>query len=70
MDFRARDAPCPSLEIMENNQHSRAKVLTLKVHPPVIGAFPLVRNMMDTSHHLPEWSSIETNDVTKNFLAM
>ncbi|KAG5606521.1 hypothetical protein H5410_028013 [Solanum commersonii] len=62
MDFRDRDAPCPSLEIMENKQHSRAKVLTLKVHPPVIGAFPLVRKMMDTSHHLPEWSSIETND--------
>ncbi|KAG5621546.1 hypothetical protein H5410_006764 [Solanum commersonii] len=37
----------------ENKQHSRAKVLTLKVHPPVISAFPLLRKTLDTSHHLP-----------------
>ncbi|KAH0647540.1 hypothetical protein KY290_033534 [Solanum tuberosum] len=54
MDFSDRDAPYPCLEIMENKQHSRAKVLTLKVHLPVIRAFPLVRKMLDTSHHLPE----------------
>ncbi|KAH0696637.1 hypothetical protein KY290_014019 [Solanum tuberosum] len=36
MDFSGRDAPYPCLEIVENKQHSRAKVLTLKVHPPVI----------------------------------
>ncbi|KAH0669910.1 hypothetical protein KY285_024053 [Solanum tuberosum] len=53
MDFSDRDAPHHCLEIVENKQHSRAKVLTLKVHPPVIGAFPLVRKMLDTSHHLP-----------------
>ncbi|KAH0725023.1 hypothetical protein KY284_000888 [Solanum tuberosum] len=52
---------------MENKQHSRAKVLTSKVHPPVIGAFPLVRKMLDTSHHLLEWSSTETKDVMDNF---
>ncbi|KAK4707092.1 hypothetical protein R3W88_033341 [Solanum pinnatisectum] len=52
---------------MENKQHSCIKVLTLKVHPPVIRAFPLVRKMVDTSHHLPEWSSIETKDVMDNF---
>ncbi|KAK4716573.1 hypothetical protein R3W88_014911 [Solanum pinnatisectum] len=67
MDFSDRDAPYPCLEIVETKQHSRAKVLTLKVHPPVIGAFPLVRKMMDTSHHLPEWSSTEMKDATENF---
>ncbi|KAH0689156.1 hypothetical protein KY289_016514 [Solanum tuberosum] len=36
MDFNDREAPYPCLEIVENKQHSRAKVLTLKVHPPVI----------------------------------
>jgi len=67
MDFSDRDAPYPCLEIVENKQHSRAKVLTLKVHPPVIGAFSLLRNTLDTSHHLPEWSSTETKDVTDDF---
>uniref|UniRef100_M1AVQ0 Uncharacterized protein n=1 Tax=Solanum tuberosum TaxID=4113 RepID=M1AVQ0_SOLTU len=67
MDFSDRDAPYPCLEIVENKQHSRAKVLTLKVHPPVIGAFPLLRKTLDTSHHLPEWSSTETKDVTDDF---
>ncbi|KAH0765305.1 hypothetical protein KY290_001264 [Solanum tuberosum] len=67
MDFSDRDVPCPCLEIVENKQHSRAKVLTLKVHPPLIGAFPLIRKMLDTSHHLPDWSSTETKDVTDNF---
>ncbi|KAH0644726.1 hypothetical protein KY284_032610 [Solanum tuberosum] len=67
MDFSDRDAPYPCLEIVENKQHSRAKVLTLKVHPPVIGAFPLLRKTLDTYHHLPEWSSTETKDVTDDF---
>uniref|UniRef100_M1DSS0 Aminotransferase-like plant mobile domain-containing protein n=1 Tax=Solanum tuberosum TaxID=4113 RepID=M1DSS0_SOLTU len=67
MDFSDQDAPHPCLEIVENKQHSRAKILTLKVHPPVIGAFPLVRKMLVTSHHLPEWSSTETKDSTDNF---
>ncbi|KAH0645060.1 hypothetical protein KY284_032944 [Solanum tuberosum] len=53
--------------IMENKKHSRAKVLTLKVHPPVIGAFPIVRKTLETSHHLPKWSSTKTKDVTDNF---
>uniref|UniRef100_M1DLL9 Uncharacterized protein n=1 Tax=Solanum tuberosum TaxID=4113 RepID=M1DLL9_SOLTU len=69
MEFSDRDAPYPCLEIVENKQHSRAKVLTLKVHPPVIGAFPLLRKTLDTSHHLPEWSSTETKDVTDDFSA-
>ncbi|KAH0746483.1 hypothetical protein KY285_008140 [Solanum tuberosum] len=34
MDFSDRDVPYPCLEIVESKQHSRAKVLTLKVHPP------------------------------------
>ncbi|KAK4733920.1 hypothetical protein R3W88_008181 [Solanum pinnatisectum] len=67
MDFSDREAPYPYLEIVENKQHSRAKVLTLKVHPPVIGAFPLVRKLLDHSYHLPEWSSTETKYVMDNF---
>ncbi|XP_027769716.1 uncharacterized protein LOC114075560 [Solanum pennellii] len=67
MDFSDQDAPYPCLEIIENKQHARAKVLTLKVHPAVIGVFPLIRKMLDTSHHLPEWLSTETKDVTDNF---
>ncbi|KAK4737611.1 hypothetical protein R3W88_001308 [Solanum pinnatisectum] len=63
MDFSDRDAPYPCLEIMENKQHSRAKVLTLKVHPPVIGAFPLVRKTLDISLHLPEWSLFQQVNV-------
>uniref|UniRef100_M1C3Z4 Aminotransferase-like plant mobile domain-containing protein n=1 Tax=Solanum tuberosum TaxID=4113 RepID=M1C3Z4_SOLTU len=39
----------------------------MKVHPPVIGAFPLLRKTLDTSHHLPEWSSTEAKDVTNDF---
>ncbi|KAH0713698.1 hypothetical protein KY289_009657 [Solanum tuberosum] len=34
MDFSDQDVPYPCLEIVESKQHSRAKVLTLKVHPP------------------------------------
>uniref|UniRef100_M1DQG1 Uncharacterized protein n=1 Tax=Solanum tuberosum TaxID=4113 RepID=M1DQG1_SOLTU len=67
MDFSDRDAPYPFLDIMENKQHSCAKVLTLKVHAPIIGTFPLVKKKLDTSHHLPEWSSTKTKDVTDNF---
>ncbi|KAH0642321.1 hypothetical protein KY285_033191 [Solanum tuberosum] len=67
MDFSDRDAPYHCLEIMENKQHSRAKVLTLKVHPPVISTFPLVKKTLDTYHHLPEWSSTKMKDVTDNF---
>ncbi|TMW88922.1 hypothetical protein EJD97_017906 [Solanum chilense] len=54
MDFSYQDAPFPCLEIVENKQHSRAKVLTLNVHPPVIGSFPLIRKMLDTSHHFSD----------------
>ncbi|KAH0729706.1 hypothetical protein KY290_000839 [Solanum tuberosum] len=67
MDFSDRDEPYPFLDIMENKQHSCAKVLTLKVHAPIIGTFPLVKKKLDTSHHLPEWSSTKTKDVTDNF---
>ncbi|KAG5615609.1 hypothetical protein H5410_015433 [Solanum commersonii] len=56
-DFNDREAPYPRLEIVENKQHSCAKVLTLKVHPP----------LLDDSHHLPEWSSTETKDVMEIF---
>ncbi|KAG5630501.1 hypothetical protein H5410_002218 [Solanum commersonii] len=67
MDFSDRDAPYPFLEIMQNKQHSRTKVLTLKVHAPIIGTFALVKKMLDTFHHLPEWSSTKMKDVTDNF---
>ncbi|TMW83714.1 hypothetical protein EJD97_000900 [Solanum chilense] len=67
MDLSDRDVSYPCLEIVDKKQHVRAKFLTLKVHHPVIGAFPLIRKMLDTSHHLLEWSSTETKDVTDNF---
>ncbi|KAK4706249.1 hypothetical protein R3W88_034194 [Solanum pinnatisectum] len=67
MDFSDREAPYPCLEIVENKQHLRAKVLTLKVHPLVIDAFPLVRNLLDNSLYLAEWSSTEMKDVMDNF---
>ncbi|KAK4706247.1 hypothetical protein R3W88_034192 [Solanum pinnatisectum] len=67
MDFSDREVPYPCLEIVENKQHSRSKVLTLKVHPLVIGAFPLVRKLLDNSHHIPKWTSTKTKDVIDNF---
>ncbi|TMX02309.1 hypothetical protein EJD97_022084 [Solanum chilense] len=62
MDFSDRDAPYPYLEILENKQHSRAKVLTLKVYPPMIGTFPFHRKTLNTNH-ISEWSSTKTKDV-------
>ncbi|KAK4345180.1 hypothetical protein RND71_035356 [Anisodus tanguticus] len=54
MYFSGRETPYPCLEIMYKKQNSCAKILTFKVHPPVIGAFLLVRMLLDTSLHLPE----------------
>ncbi|PHT92906.1 hypothetical protein T459_00788 [Capsicum annuum] len=65
--FNDRESPHPYLEIVENNSDSHAKVLTLKVHPPVINAFPLVRKPLETSLHLTKWSTTETKDVMDNF---
>ncbi|KAF3665903.1 hypothetical protein FXO38_09312 [Capsicum annuum] len=65
--FNDRETPYPCLEIGENKLDSHAKALTLKVHHPVIGAFPLVRKPLKTSLHLTEWSMTETKDVMDNF---
>ncbi|KAG5576799.1 hypothetical protein H5410_056933 [Solanum commersonii] len=54
-------------ELCNNKQHSHAKFLILKVHLPIIGPFPLVRKLLVTSHHFPEWSSTKMNDVIHNF---
>lgn len=67
MDFIDRDAPYLCLKIEENKQHLRDKVLPLKVHPSLIGAFPLLRKTFEISHHIPESSSTETKDDIKNF---
>ncbi|PHU25533.1 hypothetical protein BC332_03865 [Capsicum chinense] len=66
--FNDCETPHPCLEIVENKSDSHAQALTLKVHPPVIGAFPLVRKLLETSLHLTEWSAMETKDVMDNFL--
>ncbi|PHT29338.1 hypothetical protein CQW23_31064 [Capsicum baccatum] len=66
--FNDCETPYPCLEIVENKSDSHAKALTLKVHPPMIGAFPLVRKPLETSLHLTEWSTMETMDVMDNFL--
>ncbi|KAJ8534983.1 hypothetical protein K7X08_016711 [Anisodus acutangulus] len=67
MYFSGRETPYPSLEIMYKKQNSCAKILTLKVHPPVIGAFLLVRMLLETSLHLPEWLTTKTKDIMDNF---
>ncbi|MCD7460563.1 hypothetical protein HAX54_043823 [Datura stramonium] len=65
--FNDREMPYSCLEIIDNEQNSRAKALNLKVHPPVIGVFPFVRKLLDTPIHLTEWSKTETKDVMSNF---
>ncbi|KAF3644385.1 hypothetical protein FXO37_21480 [Capsicum annuum] len=65
--FNDCETPYPCLEIVENKSDSHAKALTLKVHPPVIGAFSLVRKPLETSLHLTEWSTTEIKDVMDNF---
>ncbi|KAF3674178.1 hypothetical protein FXO38_05360 [Capsicum annuum] len=65
--FNDRETLYPSLEIVESKSSSHAKALTLKVHPPVIGAFLLNRKPLETSLHLTEWSMTKTKDVMDNF---
>ncbi|PHU06480.1 hypothetical protein BC332_22969 [Capsicum chinense] len=65
--FNDRETLYPCLEIVESNPDSHAKPLTLKVHPSVIDAFPLVRKLLKTSLNLTEWSTTETKDVMNNF---
>ncbi|KAF3674664.1 hypothetical protein FXO38_05120 [Capsicum annuum] len=66
--FNNHETPYPCLEIVKSKPNSHAKSLTLKVHPPVIGAFSLVRKPLETSLHLTEWSMTETKDSMDNFL--
>ncbi|PHT58755.1 hypothetical protein CQW23_01118 [Capsicum baccatum] len=66
--FNDHEILYPSLEIVETKSSSHAKALTLKVHPPVIGAIPLNRKLLETSLHHTEWSMTETKDVMDNFL--
>ncbi|OIS99424.1 hypothetical protein A4A49_62675 [Nicotiana attenuata] len=67
MHFGDHDTPYPYLEIVGDKQNWRAKVLALKVHPLVIGAFPIARKLLDTSLDLAKWSKKETKDVLENF---
>ncbi|KAM3307948.1 hypothetical protein P3S67_009692 [Capsicum chacoense] len=65
--FNNRETPYPCLEIAGSKSDSHVKALILKVYPPVIGVFPLVRKPLETSLHLTEWSMMETKDVMDNF---
>ncbi|PHT33841.1 hypothetical protein CQW23_25641 [Capsicum baccatum] len=65
--FNDRETLYPCLEIAGSKSDSHAKSLTLKVHPPMIDAFLLVRKPLETSLHLIEWSMTETKDVMDNF---
>ncbi|PHT79571.1 hypothetical protein T459_17623 [Capsicum annuum] len=65
--FNDRETPYPCLEIAASKSDSHVKALILKVHPPMIGFFPLVRKSLETSLHLTEWSMMETKDVMDNF---
>ncbi|KAF3655646.1 hypothetical protein T459_00821 [Capsicum annuum] len=55
--------PYPLLEIANDERYSPASVLTLKVHPLVIGVFPLDRGSPDMSLHLEKWLIKEETDV-------
>ncbi|KAF3619607.1 hypothetical protein FXO37_33630 [Capsicum annuum] len=46
-----------------NEQHLPARVLTLKVYPPIISAFPPDKGSPDISLYLDEWSTKEEIDV-------
>ncbi|PHU20156.1 hypothetical protein BC332_11307 [Capsicum chinense] len=65
--FNDRETPYSCLKIVERKSYSHAKSLTLKVHPLVIGAFPLVRKPLETSLHLTKLSMTKTKDVMDNF---
>ncbi|PHU21755.1 hypothetical protein BC332_06862 [Capsicum chinense] len=65
--FNNHETPYPCLEIVKSKPNSHAKSLTLKVHPPIISAFSLVRKPLETSLHLTKWSMTETKDSMDNF---
>ncbi|PHT95553.1 hypothetical protein T459_03435 [Capsicum annuum] len=63
VNFRDQTSSYPLLEIANDERYSPASVLTLKVHPSVIGAFPLDRGSPDMSLHQDKWSTKEEIDV-------
>ncbi|PHU10867.1 hypothetical protein BC332_17797 [Capsicum chinense] len=63
VNFRDQMKPYPLLEITNDERYSPASVLTLKVHPPVIGVFAFDRGLPDMSLHLEKWSTKEEIDV-------
>nr|XP_009788176.1 PREDICTED: uncharacterized protein LOC104236031 [Nicotiana sylvestris]XP_009788177.1 PREDICTED: uncharacterized protein LOC104236031 [Nicotiana sylvestris] len=67
MQFHDHNKPHPHIEIMSDEQNQSDKVLTLEVHPPVIGSFPLVRKLPAASLHLTEWWIREAKDVMGEF---
>lgn len=67
MQFHDHNKPHPHLEITSDEQNQFDRVLTLEVHPPVIGSFPLVRKLPAASLHLTEWWTREAKDVMGEF---
>lgn len=63
VNFCDQTSPYPLLEIANDERYSSASVLTLKVHPPVIGAFPLDKRSPNMSLHLDKWSTKKEIDV-------
>ncbi|PHT90363.1 hypothetical protein T459_05476 [Capsicum annuum] len=63
VSFRDQTTPYPLLEIANDERYSPARVLTLKVHPLVIGVFLLDRGLPNMSLHLDKWATKEEIDV-------
>ncbi|PHT72466.1 hypothetical protein T459_23251 [Capsicum annuum] len=63
VNFRDQMTLYPQLEITNNERYSLVRVLTLKVHPSVIDAFPHGRGSVEMSLHLDKWSIKEEIDV-------
>ncbi|PHT87471.1 hypothetical protein T459_09577 [Capsicum annuum] len=63
VNFSDQTTPYLLLEIANDERYSPASILTLKVYPPVIGAFPLDKGSPDMSLYLDKWSTNEKIDV-------
>ncbi|PHT55431.1 hypothetical protein CQW23_03917 [Capsicum baccatum] len=62
VNFRDQKELYPLLEIANDERYSPTSILTLKVHPPVIGVFPLNRGSPDMSFDLDKWLTKEEID--------